>query len=77
MGVFQNVGDLRRGFRQHDHQGHLPVGGEAVGLEGPHLDGLGDHPFAGHNGAERCGNRVALGQDGGIGNGHGQHGDQK
>ena len=73
MGIFQDLGNLRRGLRQHHHQRHLAVGGEAIGLEGAYLDGRFDHPLARHDAAQRRSDLRASPYCVRGGNGHCEH----
>ena len=59
-GIAQHFRHFRRGFRQHDHKRHLPVGGEPIGLINAHFLARFDHPFARNNPAQRRCNRGAL-----------------
>jgi hypothetical protein len=51
VAIFQHARDLRHRFGQHHHQWQLPIGGEAVALEGAHRIGSVDDALAGHDDA--------------------------
>jgi hypothetical protein len=67
---FEHAADLLRGLRQHDHHGKLAIGGQSIGLVGPHLPLGGDHALARHDGTKRRHDAVAAGEHGLIQRGH-------
>jgi len=70
VAIFQDFGDLLRGFRQHDDQRQLPVGGQTVRLERFHLPLAVDHAFAGHDRPQRLHDGRTPFEDSRIGLGH-------
>ncbi len=59
----QDRGDLLGGFRQHDGERRLAIGGEPVGLVGAQPDRIGDHAGCRHERAQPRHDRVAAGDD--------------
>ena len=63
---------LLSGLGQDYHHGQLPIRGQPIGLVGTHLPFSGDHPLAGHDGAQRSDDAFAAREHSLIWRGHGE-----